>query len=149
MIIDTSAIVALIQNEQPHAAHVAAVLAGTRNAVMSAPTVAESLIVLTARHGPVARTIFERLRGEIGLGVASFTDEHAAAAQRAYLQYGKGRHPAALDFGDCMTYAAAQLSHEPLLAIGNDFPQTDLEFSGVVGYRPAPSTATEAPNAHI
>ena len=142
MIIDTSAIVALIQDEQPAATQVSAALAGDRRPVMSAPTVAECLIVLTARHGPVARTIFERLRSEIRLGVAHFTDEHAAAAQRAYLQYGKGRHRAALNFGDCMTYAAAQLGHEPLLAVGNDFPQTDLEFSGVVGYWPTPSTAT-------
>lgn len=140
MIIDTSAIVALIQDEQPHASQVAAALAGARGPVMSAPTVAECLIVLTARHGPVARTIFERLRGEIALDVADFTDEHAAAAQRAYLRFGKGRHPAALNFGDCMTYAAAQLSHEPLLAIGSDFPQTNLEFSGVVGHWPTSST---------
>ena len=140
MIIDTSAILALIQDERPHAAQVAAALAGARAPVMSAPTMAECLIVLTARHGPVARTIFERIRSEIGLSVAHFTDEQAAAAQRAFLQYGKGRHPAALNFGECMVYAAAQLSHEPLLAVGNGFPQTDLEFSGVIGYWPTPST---------
>jgi ribonuclease VapC len=141
VIIDTSAIVALVQDERPHAAQVAAALAGARQPVMSAPTVAECLIVLTARHGPVGRTVFERLRTEINLGVAHFTDEHAAAALRAFLQYGKGRHRAALNFGDCMTYAAAQLSHEPLLAIGNDFTETDLEFSGgVIGYWPTPTT---------
>lgn len=141
MIIDTSAIVALIQDERPHAAQVAAALAGARQPVMSAPTIAECLIVLTARHGPVGRTVFERLRTEINLDVAHFTDEHAAAALRAFLQYGKGRHRAALNFGDCMTYAAAQLSHEPLLAIGNDFTETDLEFSGgVIGYWPTPTT---------
>jgi ribonuclease VapC len=141
VIIDTSAIVALIQDERPHAAQVAAALAGARQPVMSAPTVAECLIVLTARHGPVGRTVFERLRTEINLGVAHFTDEHAAAALRAFVHYGKGRHRAALNFGDCMTYAAAQLSHEPLLAVGNDFTETDLEFSGgVVGYWPTPTT---------
>lgn len=141
MVIDTSAILALIQDEQPHAAQVVAALAGARDPVMSAPTVAECLIVLTARHGPVARTVFERLRTEINLGVPDFTDEHAAAAQRAFLQYGKGRHRAALNFGDCMTYAAAKLSHEPLLAVGDDFPETDLEFSGgVVGYWPTTKT---------
>jgi ribonuclease VapC len=142
MIIDTSAIVALIQDEQPYAAQVATALAGARQPVMSAPTVAECLIVLTARHGPVARTIFERLRTETSMSVAYFTDEHAAAAQRAFLQYGRGRHRAALNFGDCMTYAAAQLSQAPLLAVGNDFSETDLEFSGgVVGYWPPPNTA--------
>jgi ribonuclease VapC len=141
MIIDTSAIVALIQDERPHAGKVAAALAGARQPVMSAPTVAECLIVLTARHGPIGRTVFERLRTEISLGVAHFTDEHAAAALRAFLQYGKGRHRAALNFGDCMTYAAAKLSHEPLLAVGNEFTETDLEFSGgVIGYWPTPTT---------
>lgn len=128
--------VALVQGERPHATLVAAALAGAHSPVMSAPTVAECLIVLTARHGPVARTIFERLRSEIGLSVSSFTAEHAAATQRAFLRYGKGRHRAALNFGDCMTYATAQLGHQPLLAVGNDFPQTDLEFRGVVGYWP-------------
>lgn len=90
MIVDTSAVVALVQGERPHATLVAAALAGADSPVMSAPTVAECLIVLTARHGPVARTIFERLRSEIGLSVSSFTAEHAAATQRAFLRYGKG-----------------------------------------------------------
>lgn len=84
MIVDTSAVVALVQGERPHATLVAAALAGAHSPVMSAPTVAECLIVLTARHGPVARTIFERLRSEIGLSVSSFTAEHAAATQRAF-----------------------------------------------------------------
>jgi ribonuclease VapC len=52
--------------------------------------------------------------------------------------YGKGRHPAALSYGDAMAYATAKLAHEPLIAVGNDFAHTDLEFSGVVGYWPAP-----------
>lgn len=130
-----------VQDEQPYS--VAAALAGARNPVMSSPTVAECLIVLTARHGPLARTVFERLRAEINLGVAHFTDEHAAAAHRAFLHYGKGRHRAALNFGDCMTYAAAQLSHEPLLAVGNDFAETDLRFDGgVIGYWPTLNTTT-------
>jgi ribonuclease VapC len=136
MIVDTSAIVALVQDEEPHATLVAAALAGARSPVMSAPTVAECLIVLTARHGPLARTIFERLRAEIDLTVQHFTGQHAAAAQRAFLLYGKGRHPAALNFGDCMTYAAAQVGQQALLAVGNDFPQTDLEFTGVIGRWP-------------
>ncbi|AKN15439.1 type II toxin-antitoxin system VapC family toxin [Mycobacterium haemophilum] len=148
MIIDTSAIVALIQDEQPHTGQVVAALAGARSPVMSAPTVAECLIVLTARHGPVGRTIFERLRSEINLGVEPFTYDHATAAQRAFLQYGKGRHPAALNFGDCMSYAAAQLSHQPLLAVGNDFAQTDLEFSGVIGHWPTPNETSSASGAH-
>lgn len=70
--------------------------------------------------------------------VVDFTAEHSAAAHRAYVQYGKGRHPAALNYGDTMTYAAAKLANEPLIAVGNDFAQTDLEFDGVIGYWPTP-----------
>ncbi|UQX10224.1 type II toxin-antitoxin system VapC family toxin [Candidatus Mycobacterium methanotrophicum] len=140
MIVDSSALIALIQNE-PAAEQVATVLAGARSPVISAATLTETLIVLTARRGPVARTVFDRLRTEINLGIAQYTAEHAYAAHRAYLQFGRARHPAGLNFGDCMSYATAELAHEPLLATGNDFPQTDLEFSdGIVGYWPTPST---------
>ncbi|OKH75430.1 ribonuclease [Mycobacterium sp. SWH-M5] len=138
MIVDTSALIALIQRE-PAAEQVAAVLAGTRHPTVAAAALAETLIVLTARHGPVARAVLDRLSSEINLIVVEFTADHAYAAQRAYQRFGRGNHPAALNFGDCMTYAAAQLSREPLLAIGNDFPQTDLEFGeGIVGYWPTP-----------
>jgi ribonuclease VapC len=141
--VDTSAVIALVQ-EEPLSEPIATALTGTRSPTMAAPTAAECLIVLTARHGALARTIFERLRSEIGLRITDFTEEHAAVTQRAYLQYGKGRHPAALNFGDCMSYAAAKFSNEPLLAIGEDFPQTDLEFNGgVIGYWPTPTTADD------
>lgn len=135
MIVDTSAVVALVQGERPHATLVAAALAGAHSPVMSAPTVAECLIVLTARHGPVARTIFERLRSEIGLSVSS-SPPSMPLPRNEPSAIRQGRHRAALNFGDCMTYATAQLGHQPLLAVGNDFPQTDLEFRGVVGYWP-------------
>ena len=136
MIVDTSALIALIQNE-PAAEQVAAVLAGASASFVGAPTLTETLVVLTARQGPVARTVFDRLRSEINLGVVEYTAEHAYAAQRAYLRFGRGRHPAGLNFGDCMSYAVAHVAHEPLLAIGNDFAQTELEFAeGIIGYWP-------------
>ena len=139
MIVDASAMIALIQREDPHAEHVAAALAADRSPVMAAPSVVECLIVLTSRHGPIARTVFDRVSSEINLGTVTFTADHAAAAHRAYTQYGKGRHPAALNFGDTMTYAAAKLAFEPVIAVGNDFAQTDLEFDGVIGYWPNPT----------
>lgn len=136
MVVDTSALIALIQKE-PTAPRVAAELAGARTPVIAAPSAVETLIVLTARHGPVARTAFDRLRIEINLGIAQFGEEHMAAAHRAYLKWGKGRHPAGLNYGDCMSYATAEIRREPLLAVGADFPQTDLEFGdGIVGYWP-------------
>lgn len=137
MIVDTSALIALIQNE-PSAGRVATALAGAQTPAMAAPSAVETLIVLTARQGPVARSAFERLRAEINLGIVDFTEQHVAAAHRAYLKWGKGRHPAGLNYGDCMSYAAALVSREPLLAVGDDFPKTDLEFgSGIIGYWPA------------
>jgi len=136
VIVDTSALIALIQNE-PAAEQVAAVLAGASASFVGAPTLTETLVVLTARQGPVARTVFDRLRSEINLGVVEYTADHAYAAQRAYLRFGRGRHPAGLNFGDCMSYAVAHVAHEPLLAIGSDFPQTELEFAeGIIGYWP-------------
>ena len=136
MIVDSSALIALIQQE-PAAGQVAAALAAARTPVIGAATLTETLLVLTARQGPVARTIFDRLRSEISLRVTEYTPDHAYAAQRAYVRFGRGRHPAGLNFGDCMTYASAKLAHEPLLAVGNDFPQTDLEFGeGIIGYWP-------------
>ena len=136
MIVDSSALIALIQNE-PAAEQVATVLASCDAPVIGAPTLAETLVVLTARQGAVARTVFDRLRSEINLRIAEFGDDHAYAAQRAYLRYGRGRHPAGLNYGDCMSYAVASVAHQPLIAVGNDFPRTDLEFgAGIVGYWP-------------
>lgn len=139
MIVDTSAIIAVLQREDPYAEQVVAAMATDRGPAIAAPSFVECLIVLTARHGAVARTAFDRLKTEINLTVVDFTADHAIAAHRAYLQYGKGRHPAALNFGDTMTYAAAKLAGEPLIAVGNDFAQTDLEFDGVIGYWPRPA----------
>ena len=138
MIVDTSAVIALIQGEMPSAEQIAAALAGDRSPAMSAANVAECLIVLTSRHGAIARTVFDRVATEIGLGIQPFTAEHATVAHRAYATYGKGRHPAALNYGDTLAYATAKLAQEPLLAVGNDFAQTDLEFDGVIGYWPRP-----------
>jgi ribonuclease VapC len=138
VIVDSSAIIALIQGEDPYTEQIAGVLADDRSPVISAANAVECLIVLTNRHGLIARTVFDRLRTEINLGLQPFTTEHVAVAHRAYVQYGKGHHPAALNYGDTMAYATAKLAHEPLIAVGNDFPQTDLEFNGVVGYWPTP-----------
>jgi ribonuclease VapC len=69
------------------------------------------------------------------LDVVAFTAEHAEIAIDAYARFGKGRHPAALNFGDCMSYAVANLSRQPRLAVGDDFPQTDMAYpaNGLVG----------------
>jgi ribonuclease VapC len=138
VIVDTSAVIALIQAES-QALDLAATLSEDPQPGMSAPNATESLIVLTHRYGAVGRTVFERVRQEFNVAIIDYTDSHVVVAQRAYVEYGRGRHPAGLNFGDCMAYATARVSHEPLLAVGNDFPQTDLVFEGPVGYWPAPT----------
>lgn len=138
MIVDTSAIVALAQNEST-AVEVATALLSDRNPVIAAPSATECLIVLTSRLGPKGRTAYERIRAQFNIGVRPYTEDHVVAALGAFIRFGKGRHPAGLNFGDCMTYAAARVSGEPLLAVGNDFPQTDLDFDGgVLGHWPLP-----------
>lgn len=136
MIVDSSAVVALVQREGD-ADRVAAALISDRQPVIAAPTATECLIVLVSRFGPAGRTLYERIRAEFGIVVGQYGPDHVVVALQAFARYGKGRHPAGLNFGDCMSYAAARLSGEPLLAVGNDFAQTDLRFDdGVVGYWP-------------
>ena len=89
VIVDASALIALIEDEEPYSPAVINAIAAHRAVRMGAPSIAECLIVLTARHGPAGRTVFERLRSEIGLGTVDFTAEHAIAAQRAFARYGR------------------------------------------------------------
>lgn len=145
MIVDTSAIVALAQQE-PQAVQIAAALLRDRQPAIPAPSATECLIVLTSRLGPPGRTAYERIRSEFNITISQYTADHVIAALHAFTRFGKGRHPAALNFGDCMAYGTAQVSGEPLLAIGDDFTRTDLEFDGgVVGYWPQTVTSTTRP----
>jgi ribonuclease VapC len=94
---------------------------------IGAPTLAEALIVLTARlRGDSTLALRELLRA-IEAEVIPFTDDHGRSALQAYLRFGKGRHPAALNFGDCLCYATASLASQPLLYVGDDFSRTDIQ----------------------
>ena len=83
--------------------------------------------MLSSRLGIGGRTLLARLVEEAGLIVIPFSEEHARLAIDAYWRFGKGRHPARLNFGDCLTYATAKLADEPLLCVGDDFSSTDLQ----------------------
>lgn len=135
MIVDASAVVALIQAE-PEAFEIIGALADAGSVGIAAPTATECLIVLSHRYGPVGRAIYERVRTEFHFETVAFTDIDVGMAHSAYLRFGKGRHPAALNFGDCMAYAVAKSVGESLLCVGDDFPQTDLVFDGVIGRWP-------------
>jgi ribonuclease VapC len=93
-------------------------------AAIGAPTVTEAAIVLQAKGAPPS--LLPALMQRSALRIVSFTERHATVAADAYATYGRGRHPASLNFGDCMTYAVARLADAPLLFVGDDFSRTDL-----------------------
>lgn len=127
MIIDSSAIVAVLMDE-PLAVPIARAIGGAEECRVGAPTLAETSIVLTHKEGERGATLLASFLQRRRFDILTFGEAHWRTAQTAYLRYGKGRHPAALNFGDCLTYAAAMIAGEPLLCIGDDFPQTDLEL---------------------
>ena len=125
MIIDTSTVVAIFLKEPGYEPLVSA-LSAAGNAGMGTPTLAEAGIVLTARLGFDARGVLARFLQEFGIVEVPFGELHWRAAVDAYSRFGKGRHAAGLNFGDCMTYAVARLADQPLLFVGEDFNKTDL-----------------------
>lgn len=125
MIIDSSAILAVIGKEPGHERVIRQLAASPRTRI-GAPTRLEAGIVLTARFGPRGKTVLARFLQENDIETVPFGEGHATAALDAYSRFGKGRHPAALNFGDCCAYAAASVVGEPLLCVGDDFPKTDL-----------------------
>lgn len=128
MILDTSAIVALLLRE-PGFEELLDKLADDSNPAVSATTLTEAGIVMSARIGDDARGLLARFIQEGGIQVLPYGDAHYSEAVDAWLRYGRGRHPASLNFGDCLTYAAAALSGEPLLCVGGDFARTDLTLA--------------------
>lgn len=127
MIIDASAIIAMLFGE-PRAELIGREIGRATHCRIASPTLVEASIVLTKKEGPAGPSLLAAFLQRRNFDVLSFGDAHWRVAQTAYLRYGKGRHPAKLNFGDCLTYAAASVAGEPLLCIGNDFPQTDLEL---------------------
>ena len=121
---DTSALLAVVLGE-PEAERFLGVLRSDAVAI-SAASLAEALIVCEARQGPDATRDMELLVGGVVDRVVAVDEAHARAAVNAWRRFGKGRHPAGLNFGDCLAYATASLANLPLLFKGEDFTQTDL-----------------------
>ena len=128
MILDSSAIVAILLREPEHEV-LQSKLAAASSLGVGTPTLLEASIVLLARLERNAQGILARFIQETDTVAIPFSQAHYSTAHQAWLNYGKGRHPAALNFGDCAAYATAQLAGEPLLCTGNDFSQTDLELA--------------------
>jgi len=127
VILDSSAIIAILLRQPGHERLVELIAEESAPGV-GAPTLVESGIVLTARAGQAGRTLLSRFIEESATIIIPFDHHHWATAVDAFSRYGKGRHPARLNFGDCLTYAVAKLASEPLLALGDDFAQTDLDL---------------------
>lgn len=128
MILDTSAILALVFGESERDEFIRKI--GLASSVgVGAPTLAESAIVLAARLGDNGPRHLTRLVERADIVVIPFEIAHWSIAADAWLRYGRGRHPAALNFGDCLAYATARLADRPLLCKGNDFPKTDLPLA--------------------
>jgi ribonuclease VapC len=125
MIVDASAILAVIGRE-PGYERIVHELAASPVTRIGAPTRLEAGIVLTARFGPRGKTALARFLQENSIETVAFEEAHASVALDAYSRFGKGRHPAALNFGDCCAYAVAFVAREPLLCVGDDFTRTDL-----------------------
>ena len=126
MIVDTSALVAIVVREPGHEALLDVLAAPTTSAGIGTPTVAELGLVLSARLRTDARSLVAGLIDQLQIDKVPFADAHWQAAVEAFWRFGRGRHRAALNFGDCLTYAVASLSGEPLLYVGDDFAYTDL-----------------------
>ena len=126
MVIDSSAILAIFLAEPERRQFLdLIVVASTR--LISAANLLETGIVLEVKRGEAAGREFDLFVVRAGLEVISVDTEQVEIARSAWRKYGKGRHPAALNFGDCFAYALAKSTGEPLLAKGGDFAQTDVE----------------------
>ncbi|HZU28018.1 MAG TPA: type II toxin-antitoxin system VapC family toxin [Bryobacteraceae bacterium] len=126
MVLDTSSIVALHLKEAGYERLIEAI-EGARVILVGAPTVLESAMVLSSRMGQDARSLLFAFLRRIEAEIVPFSEEHVHAATTAFLRFGRGRHPARLNFGDCMSYAVALLAGVSLLFTGDDFKRTDIE----------------------
>ncbi len=126
MILDSSALLAIVFQE-PGFVDVLEELENAEALAVGTPTLAETGIVLHARLGADAYGLLERILDEFKIQEVPFGEVHWREAVDAFRMFGKGRHPADLNFGDCMTYAVAKLAGEPLMFTGEDFRRTDLE----------------------
>lgn len=126
MIIDTSAVMAMLLAE-PEAADFEDQVTRTEAVAMSAATHVELTLVAAGRLGPEIWPEMDDLLLRMGVEIIPFTAEHAALAREGFRRFGKGRHPAGLNFGDCFAYALARARHEPLLFKGDDFARTDVK----------------------
>jgi ribonuclease VapC len=125
MIIDTSALVAALDQES-EAERIVRTLASAPERMLSAANLVEVGIVMQARRGDDGARALDLLLAKLRVDIAAVTASQADIARKAFRRYGRGRHAANLNFGDCFAYALAKDKSVPLLFKGNDFGQTDV-----------------------
>ncbi len=126
MVIDTSALLAIFLGD-PERKKFLDLIIQAENRLISAANFLETAIVLEARRGEDAGREFDLFSVRVNLQIVPVDGETVEIARSAWRKYGKGRHPAALNFGNCFAYALAKFAGEPLLAKGTDFAATDIE----------------------
>lgn len=125
MVIDSSAVLAVLFQE-PEAELFASAISDDPMRLMSTVSLLEAAIVMEARKGPAGGRELDLLLHKARIEIVSFNSEQAEIARDAWLRFGKGRHSAALNIGDCCSYALSRSSGEPLLFKGTDFTRTDV-----------------------
>jgi ribonuclease VapC len=129
MIVDSSALIAILRAE-PEAQAFAKAIAAARDRRVSAVNFVEAAVVIDGSRDPIASRRFDELVRESELQIEPVTEAHARIAREAYRDFGKGSgHKASLNFGDCFAYALAKTKQEPILCKGDDFKYTDLTLA--------------------
>ena len=125
MTVDSSALIAILFSEAGHLDLVDRILAADSVRV-GAPTLVETSMVFASRRGTASTREVDELVKELGVTVVPFGEQEWHAATDAFLRFGRGRHRAALNFGDCLSYATATTARDTLLFVGDDFARTDV-----------------------
>lgn len=127
MIIDTSALVAILLGE-PEADQLVQAIVAAGSRVVGTPTLVEAAAVMLARKGSIGEVALDALLQRLSIDIMPMSAEAAASARSAYQRYGRGiGSPGVLNFGDCLSYGVAMAAGEPLLYKGDDFTMTDVE----------------------
>jgi ribonuclease VapC len=126
MVIDTSAVAAILFDE-PEAAALEGKIADDPVRLMSAATLVEATLVVEARLGDAGGREFDLWLHRAAIDIIAVDADQADLARRAWRRFGRGRHPAGLNYGDCFSYALAATRDEPLLCKGDDFAKTDVK----------------------
>jgi ribonuclease VapC len=128
VILDSSVIVAVALREAGYEELVGKMRSADTLGI-GTPTLTEAGMVLSSRLGVEPQALLDRFLRDFGVVPVAFGEQHWREALEAFRRFGKGRHPAALNFGDCLSYAVARLAGHPLLCVGDDFPRTDIQVA--------------------